>query len=114
MNYVVFPGNVGDNDALLRVAMTLGVAKKTSTIPKIEIDLSIAPVFSFANSSSPPHISGLIANSKLLSALMTAQFQGYAIAAFNVYNLEGAKAAVLAAELCNSPIILQVSQMFKC
>jgi hypothetical protein len=111
MNYVVFPGNVGDNDALLRVAITLGVAEKTSKISKIEIDLSVAPVFSFDNSSRPPDLGGMVANSKLLSALMTAQSQGYAIAAFNVYNLEGAKAAVLAAELSNSPVILQVSTL---
>ena len=30
MNYIVFPGNVGDNDALLKVAITLGVPKKIS------------------------------------------------------------------------------------
>lgn len=31
MNYVVFPGNVGDADALLKVAITLGVAAKGET-----------------------------------------------------------------------------------
>ena len=48
-------------------------------------------------------------NNKLLSAFTKALTEGYAIAAFNVYNLEGAKAAVAAAESCNSPVILQVS-----
>jgi hypothetical protein len=28
MHYIVFPGNVGDNDALARVAMKLGVKSK--------------------------------------------------------------------------------------
>lgn len=38
---------------------------------------------------------------------------GYAIGAFNVYNLEGIEAVVEAAEEENSPAILQVSVVIK-
>lgn len=38
---------------------------------------------------------------------------GYAIGAFNVYNLEGIEAVVEAAEEENSPAILQVSFVIK-
>jgi|APAra0007618328_1042625.scaffolds.fasta_scaffold15153_4 fructose/tagatose bisphosphate aldolase len=38
---------------------------------------------------------------------------GYAVGAFNVYNLEGIEAVVAAAEEENSPAILQVSVLTK-
>jgi len=40
--------------------------------------------------------------------MFPAQSKGYAIGAFNVYNVEGVKAVVLAAEATQSPAILQV------
>lgn len=40
--------------------------------------------------------------------LRMAQLEGYAIGAFNIYNLEGARAVVTAAEECNSPAMLQI------
>ncbi len=43
-----------------------------------------------------------------ITLLQTAQAEGYAIGAFNVYNLEGAKAVVAAAEAENSPAMLQI------
>lgn len=40
--------------------------------------------------------------------LINAQTGGYAIGAFNIYNLEGVKAVINAAEATNSPVILQL------
>lgn len=40
--------------------------------------------------------------------LETARRNSYAIGAFNVYNLEGVKAVVNAAEACHSPVMLQL------
>ncbi len=47
----------------------------------------------------------LVATSILLTAARTAS---YAIGAFNVYNLEGAKAVLAAAEAAGSPVMLQI------
>lgn len=47
----------------------------------------------------------LVSTSELLRS---AQSGGYAIGAFNVYNLEGAQAVVAAAESANSPAMLQL------
>lgn len=82
--YVVFPGNVGDDQALAKAAQTLGVARKAA-----------AP---------------LVFNSKstMLQALQAAEDGKQAIAAFNVYNLEGAKAVISAAEKLQHPVILQL------
>ena len=87
MHYVVFPGNVGDDDALLRVAMTLGVNQSVAAAPATRLT----------------H-----ADCRVLTELVAAQREGRALAAFNVYNLEGAKAAVAAAEKLQSPVMLQV------
>jgi tagatose 1,6-diphosphate aldolase GatY/KbaY len=108
MNYVVFPGNVGDEDALLRVAITLGVMKKIKTI-KTESNHEEnqskkqrwKKIPMAANPDRPTR-------NIILTAFSNAQSNGCAIAAFNVYNLEGAKAVVAAAEVLNTPIILQV------
>ena len=121
MNYIVFPGNVGDNDALLKVAITLGVPKKISapnTTGKDSIESSnpLATNRPEEGADKRLPISAVISplsfkyknNNKLLSVLTAAVTDGYAIAAFNVYNLEGAKAVVAAAESCDSPVILQV------
>ena len=43
-----------------------------------------------------------------LSLLKSAQAQGYAIGAFNVYNLEGVRAVIVAAETAHSPVMLQL------
>jgi tagatose 1,6-diphosphate aldolase GatY/KbaY len=43
-----------------------------------------------------------------LTLLRSAQAGGYAIGAFNVYNLEGVRAVVAAAEAARSPAVLQV------
>ena len=43
-----------------------------------------------------------------LTLLQSAQVNGYAIGAFNVYNLEGVKAVVAAAETAHSPAMLQI------
>ncbi|WOL06597.1 hypothetical protein Cni_G15331 [Canna indica] len=71
--YIVFPGNVGDNNALADVV---------------------------ASWIRPPRSTKDI--------LLNAEKGGYAVGAFNVYNLEGIEAVVSAAEAENSPAILQV------
>jgi tagatose 1,6-diphosphate aldolase GatY/KbaY len=43
-----------------------------------------------------------------IALLQTAQAGGYAIGAFNVYNLEGVQAVVAAAEAEGSPVLLQI------
>lgn len=102
MNYIVFPGNVGDKDALLKAAITLGVARKPSASTGTK---GLKPPQAAA--LQPPQ-SASTKKSKLLVELSKAQSEGYAVAAFNVYNLEGAKAVVTAAEISRSPVILQV------
>ncbi|XP_042417589.1 uncharacterized protein LOC122006232 isoform X1 [Zingiber officinale] len=71
--YIVFPGNVGDNNALTDV-VTNWIRTPWST----------------------------------KNILRDAEKGGYAVGAFNVYNLEGIEAVVSAAEAENSPAILQV------
>ena len=44
----------------------------------------------------------------VIEILLKAQLDRYAVGAFNVYNLEGVRAVVLAAEKEHSPVILQV------
>ncbi|KAG6390719.1 hypothetical protein SASPL_148463 [Salvia splendens] len=72
--YIVFPGNVGDNNAIAEVV-------KNWTHP------------------------GRLSTKELL---LNAEKGGYAIGAFNVYNLEGVLAVVAAAEEQRSPAILQI------
>ncbi|KAJ0981299.1 hypothetical protein J5N97_009554 [Dioscorea zingiberensis] len=72
--YIVFPGNVGDNNALAVVVKTWARPSRFSA----------------------------------KDLLLSAENGGYAIGAFNVYNLEGIEAVVAAAEAENSPAILQV------
>ncbi|XP_065018093.1 uncharacterized protein LOC135644453 [Musa acuminata AAA Group] len=71
--YIVFPGNVGDNNAIVDV------------------------VTSWARPSRSTK-----------DILLNAEKGGYAVGAFNVYNLEGVEAVISAAEAENSPAILQV------
>lgn len=96
MHYIVFPGNVGDKDALARVAIKLGVKQQANS--KSNDDNTRQET---KEKSSPQE-------SKMLITLREAQQRGYAIAAFNVYNLEGAKAVVEQAEALGCPAILQV------
>eukprot|EP00850_Spirogloea_muscicola_P008837 SM000048S16549 [mRNA] locus=s48:290297:303770:- [translate_table: standard] len=72
--YIVFPGNVGDADALAMIVKTWALPPTTSTRAILE----------------------------------AAEKGGYAVGAFNVYNLEGAMAVVSAAEAECSPAILQI------
>eukprot|EP00850_Spirogloea_muscicola_P009016 SM000049S16787 [mRNA] locus=s49:705014:718463:- [translate_table: standard] len=72
--YIVFPGNVGDADALAMIVKTWALLPTTSTRAILE----------------------------------AAEKGGYAVGAFNVYNLEGAMAVVSAAEAECSPAILQI------
>jgi hypothetical protein len=66
LNYVVFPGNVGDDNALARVAMKLGVRRK--------VHQGDQPLFSQSSV-------------KMISALRDAKRNGTAIAAFNICTL---------------------------
>ncbi|MQL88683.1 hypothetical protein Taro_021244 [Colocasia esculenta] len=76
--YIVFPGNVGDSNALAEVVQKW----------------------------SHPHRS--FSTKDLLN---NAEKGGYAVGAFNVYNLEGVEAVVAAAEAERSPAILQIRLM---
>jgi ketose-bisphosphate aldolase len=83
LHYIVFPGNVGSEDTLTKVALKLGVTRKSDIESNEQTNYMIG---------------------KLLQLRQAKQ----AIAAFNVYNLEGAQACVMAAEELKMPIILQV------
>ncbi|CDO98335.1 unnamed protein product [Coffea canephora] len=72
--YIVFPGNVGDSNALAEVVKQWASVRISST----------------------------------KELLHNAERGGYAIGAFNVYNLEGVQAVVAAAEDEGSPAILQI------
>ncbi|XP_020519523.1 uncharacterized protein LOC18428679 isoform X2 [Amborella trichopoda] len=73
--YIVFPGNVGDCNALAEVVKNWA-----------------SPFQSFSTKE----------------ILLAAESAGYAVGAFNVYNLEGIEAVVAAAEAERSPAILQI------
>lgn len=98
MNYIVFPGNVGTNESLYHVAMRLGVPEKTNTslLQQSIIDTSIQS----------------IRNSNKTYQILSHAKSSHAIAAFNIYNLEGAKAVVDAAQELNSPVIIQVRMSY--
>ncbi|KAI7986264.1 L-threonate dehydrogenase [Camellia lanceoleosa] len=73
--YIVFPGNVGDSNALAEVVKSWGRPVRLSSTKEL---------------------------------LLNAEKGGYAVGAFNVYNLEGVEAVVAAAEEERSPAILQI------
>eukprot|EP01038_Epipyxis_sp_PR26KG_P004643 gene4643-6525_t len=102
LDYIVFPGNVGDEEALFRVAQRLGVKGKDisdNQNEKILIDYDMIN----------KEMNRIKQNdNSLFSLLQTYQACKLAIAGFNVYNLEGAIAVVSAAELTNTSVILQV------
>ncbi len=110
MPYIVFPGNVGADDTLTNVAVKLGVSR-VSVLPQ-----SASPPVS--PSSSRVNINQIVWNKSIKEMnrthriLESASQQGIAIAAFNVYNLEGAKAAVRAAEEQGTSVLLQVCLSF--
>ncbi|GER40169.1 D-tagatose-1,6-bisphosphate aldolase subunit GatY, partial [Striga asiatica] len=72
--YIVFPGNVGDNNAVAEVVKRWSHPGRLST----------------------------------KELLINAEKGGYAVGAFNVYNLEGVEAVIAAAEEQQSPAILQI------
>lgn len=93
--YVVFPGNVGDEKTLTQVVMDLGAKRKPSLLP--------SPLF------LQPRRDNLVVDAKsLLAELRTAFMQQRALTAFNVYNLEGAKAVMQPAQRLHSPAMIQV------
>lgn len=96
MRYIVFPGNVGNNDTLALVAEQLGVPRANSIARNV------------SDVGSAPWSQDVKAKNKTFQILEGARIEGRAIAAFNVYNLEGAKAAVTAAEELNMSVLLQV------
>lgn len=73
--YIVFPGNVGDHNALAEVVKSWARPSKLSSTKEL---------------------------------LLNAEKGGYAVGAFNVYNLEGVASVVAAAEEEHSPAILQI------
>lgn len=114
--YVVFPGNVGDANSLVRVAEVLGV-KRNNNVELLEGHPSSAAVSGNVSVSdlyvSPDDLLPVpkvhkAYRGRTLSLLEEAVSRKEAIAAFNVYNMEGAKAVVDAAEECEAPVILQV------
>ena len=97
MSYVVYPGNVGDNNGLCNVAEKLGVKRKfTSTSTNFNYPISTQ------------QIQSIRASNRTFQLLQKEKNNLHAVAAFNIYNLEGAKAVVDAAEELQSSIILQV------
>ncbi|CAA0840661.1 ketose-bisphosphate aldolase class-II family protein [Striga hermonthica] len=72
--YIVFPGNVGDKNAVAEVVKRWSHPGRLST----------------------------------KQLLINAEKGGYAVGAFNVYNLEGVEAVIAAAEEQQSPAILQI------
>jgi len=106
IHYVVFPGNVGDDAALSRVARKMGVSEKddrSTSFSSVTVDTSTGRTFSDTKKTD------LKADKlQMLDTLRNAQKQGIAVAAFNLYNLEGAKAVISAAEHFRVPVILQV------
>ncbi|XP_024963400.1 uncharacterized protein LOC112503631 [Cynara cardunculus var. scolymus] len=73
--YIVFPGNVGDSNALAEVVKCWARPVRLSSTKEL---------------------------------LAEAERGGYAVGAFNVYNLEGVEAVIAAAEEKKSPAILQI------
>ncbi len=70
LNYVVFPGNVGDDQALARVAKKLGVRKRHEPL-----DAGVASGSSTRSTAT------------MLDTLRSAQREGGAVAAFNICEL---------------------------
>jgi len=96
LRYIVFPGNVGDDQTLVTVLSRLGVMPKN---PQIVVTQTAVDV-----TTASTEVASLLSH-----YLSLAQKQQASLAAFDVYSLEGAKAVVAAAEMQKSPVILQVN-----
>lgn len=97
----MFPGNVGSNETLALVAEQLGVSRYLAHSDALENSPRVvAPI---------PWSQEMKNKNRTFKILEAARQDGYAIAAFNVYNLEGAKAAINAAEELGMSVLLQVS-----
>lgn len=93
--YVVFPGNVGSTQALLEAVQKLS-HHQVSSSPPLSSAIPTRPLFIPSSSS------------RTLDLVEAARAKGHAVGAFNVYNLEGVRAVVLAAAATDSSAILQV------
>jgi len=94
--YVVFPGNVGSPQALHDAVQKL-THHQASSLPSSSSSSSTThPLFTPSSSS------------RTLDLVEAARAEGQAVGAFNVYNLEGVRAVVLAAAATDSSAILQV------
>lgn len=93
--YVVFPGNVGSPQALLEAVQKLS-HHQASFSPPPSPSIPTRPLFTPSSSS------------RTLDLVEAARAKGQAVGAFNVYNLEGVRAVVLAAAATDSSAILQV------
>ena len=82
MNYIVFPGNVGDESALARVVMKLGAKKKDNSSSNSNIVETNTDIVNGTNMKSVYVPSSK--DFKILSGLFEAQKKGYAIPAFNI------------------------------
>ncbi|KAJ7538401.1 hypothetical protein O6H91_11G046500 [Diphasiastrum complanatum] len=84
---------------------TLGPESRHSGVPYIVFPGNVGETDTLANVvkawARPPRPS-------MKELLLAAEGEGYALGAFNVYNLEGAMAVIAAAESENSPAILQI------
>ena len=98
-------GNVGDNSALAKVVRNWASPSRISTKQLLLVRFS--PFQHLIKTNSGIIYQNLILY-RLFSYVKNAEKGGYAIGAFNVYNLEGVEAVVAAAEAENSPAILQV------
>jgi hypothetical protein len=102
LRYVVFPGNVGDDFALAEVAEKLGVQPlsnlhSTRALNRHIVDSKTETIWSTKKCTNTT-----------ISIVSAAHKDKRAIASFNVYNIEGAKAVISAAEELQSPVILQI------
>ncbi|KAF2298445.1 hypothetical protein GH714_023598 [Hevea brasiliensis] len=96
--YIVFPGNVGDSKALAEVVKSWARPSRLSSTKELLLVRTVNLIV-------------LIYFFHILTisfCIKNAEKGGYAIGAFNVYNMEGAEAVVAAAEEENSPAILQI------
>lgn len=94
-----FSGNVGDSKALADVVKSWALPSRLSSTKELLL-VSTAQIIFFNSSSFQILTSSFW--------IKNAEKGGYAVGAFNVYNIEGAEAVVAAAEQENSPAILQV------
>lgn len=127
MRYIVFPGNVGSENALVECMEKLGVRRQDENIYSLRdgdissdyVDEDITSIKSHHHRQQQQLLSDVELkwkqNSKkndtikiLSNTQNESSLQKRAVAAFNVYNLEGAKAVIEAAEQLDTDVILQV------